>query len=1324
MKACSIRAQVRNKSGVKVDSNLHGGLLKIASRPIANGIYRKYISDENDIKNIPGIKLDSNGEATLPSLLQAVPEIQTAIINLDGINSVKEKIGLLDNDNIELAQKKISESLFKDSMYAKLDLKGDVNIDYDKEINKSRAERRAYDRDLGSRLKSILKKNGIGVESYNRLEGRLMAKGYVDFSVSTKAANGLVNMVKIAKGYEHEALSEEFAHLALEANMNSEMVIRLYDFIDKNNLEQAILDKQYLQYKAVYKNDRVSLIKEAMGKLVAHAINGLELGNLSNTSMAVAEQSMTKFENISISDIEQAKKLAMEKAGVIARAMITASDFKIDLDLIDRTQRLLYALPSVEEGILEVKDMYIDNVIKLYNIQKAELNFEDKMARKRAVREDIAELEKDIEAKLYMKVLMNVSNEMRRMLVEMNTVLKEKFVDKPDESTLQEKAAILNDARMKRFASEPILRKIRSQYAKDKDNMSESDRAEFESVMGIVIQAEEAIKNLSIQYENMSLDLLSVFVEPFLGEEFTNSFVNQSKHEIAVKILTEAEEDVSAATVLLDSLADSGSDLLSIVDQIIKEKVNKARLRTIEYKQRLEVLGRKMEQLGIDPEEFFEKDENGNKTGRYLSQYDYGAFKKEKDRVKAELKAKYDIDKDSDVSPELYKGYIRELGEWMESKMSHNNATGKSEPSSFPNRKYYSLPESHREILNEILSIKYELDRMLPEGIGYATAPMILRDPMERMTESGFLSTIKEGIKDTFTVRSTDTEYGVSVFSTDFEGRTYHTMPVYFKHLKPGESKNDISTDIVSTLTAYADMATKNSELSSIANSITLLRDYAEDNLNVKATKSVMGKIGFGIERKLNAYKAKSDRNIIKMLNDHIESKMFAIQKAKGIDINGVSVEKVLDFVSKMTAVNTLSFNALSGISNIMTGVNMMNIEAVAQEYFKAKDLLEADKIYTSELSGVVGDIGARQKTSKLSLFMEMFNVLQDFDVEIKDTQFKKKSRASRLMNSGSLLFLSSGGEHWMQTRTALALANGYILLDKNGNKHSLWDSLEVVPIDSENPSHGSKIKVKDGYTKEDGTEFTSNDIFRFTRKSAAINHRLHGIYNNEDKSTMQKYAVGRMAIMFRKWIVPSMNRRWSKRAFNRDLQSYTEGYYRTAFRFILGLREDIDGTRMDVMTKYNMLTNAEKANIKRALAEVSTFIVTLIALGLLYGGGDDDDDRPYASLLLEYTIRRFKSESAALVPWITMPQEALRVMKSPAASLNQWESIMNLLTVLPNPYNYEVIGGEDAVYKSGTYKGMSKGQAAIIKANMIPGAKAIMSTSNPTDMIKFYKGQ
>lgn len=68
----------------------------------------------------------------------------------------------------------------------------------------------------------------------------------------------------------------------------------------------------------------------------------------------------------------------------------------------------------------------------------------------------------------------------------------------------------------------------------------------------------------------------------------------------------------------------------------------------------------------------------------------------------------------------------------------------------------------------------------------------------------------------------------------------------------------------------------------------------------------------------------------------------------------------------------------------------------------------------------------------------------------------------------------------------------------------------------------------------------------------------MHGIYNFEDRNALQNVGLGRMAILFRKWIKPSLNKRFDKVSYNYDLDDWTEGYYRTMGRFVLQMIKDV----------------------------------------------------------------------------------------------------------------------------------------------------------------------
>ena len=63
----------------------------------------------------------------------------------------------------------------------------------------------------------------------------------------------------------------------------------------------------------------------------------------------------------------------------------------------------------------------------------------------------------------------------------------------------------------------------------------------------------------------------------------------------------------------------------------------------------------------------------------------------------------------------------------------------------------------------------------------------------------------------------------------DFEGKEVQTLPIYYTKMKEGESPNDLSTDIVSTLTAYAAMANDFNEMNRVIDVLELGRDMLKE---------------------------------------------------------------------------------------------------------------------------------------------------------------------------------------------------------------------------------------------------------------------------------------------------------------------------------------------------------------------------------------------------------------------------------------------------------------------------------------------------------------
>jgi hypothetical protein len=200
---------------------------------------------------------------------------------------------------------------------------------------------------------------------------------------------------------------------------------------------------------------------------------------------------------------------------------------------------------------------------------------------------------------------------------------------------------------------------------------------------------------------------------------------------------------------------------------------------------------------------------------------------------------------------------------------------------------------------------------------------------------------------------------------------------------------------------------------------------------------------------------------------------------------------------------------------------------------------------------------------------------------------------------------------------------------------------------------------------------------------------------------------------MFRKWIKPSLNRRFKSAAYNYDLESWTEGYYNTTGRFLLQLARDLRETQFNLAARWDELTNTEKANIRRAITEVGHFLAVMAVIGLIEWS--DDEERPWLVRMIEYQARRLYTELGALIPGESMISEGLKILKSPAAGINTIEDLLNL-TKLLNPWNYA-----DEI-QSGRYEGHSTAYKSFFESPIIPMNKTIYRAIHPETSIPFFK--
>jgi hypothetical protein len=246
--------------------------------------------------------------------------------------------------------------------------------------------------------------------------------------------------------------------------------------------------------------------------------------------------------------------------------------------------------------------------------------------------------------------------------------------------------------------------------------------------------------------------------------------------------------------------------------------------------------------------------------------------------------------------------------------------------------------------------------------------------------------------------------------------------------------------------------------------------------------------------------------------------------------------------------------------------------------------------------------------------------------------------------------------------------------------------------------------------TKTDGSAVTERDLYLVEMKSKRINQKLHGIYNREDMSALQRLAVGRLVFMYRKWMVPAYNRRWQKRNWSFQLDQEEEGFYLTTFRFLANLYKEQEHLNFHLWSKFKQLSPMERANIRRALTEISEFIALYIAYMFLSGQGPDDDD-DYAYDMLRYQVARLKTEMAFYTPSPFVLTEVLTIIKSPSATVDYSKKLLRAISNVSDFW--------DEPLRSGPYKGYRPWVRNWV--SVLPFYNQVYRSMHPHDALQFF---
>lgn len=1097
--------------------------------------------------------------------------------------------------------------------------------------------------------------------------------------------------------YDSNILAEEWGHFVVDAVKDSPLRDRMLNSLRNEEVLQRVLGSEYDRYNEVYKGDIDLMAKEALGKMMAQVLNNYDPTAPNDRLFERYKNSILDF--FSRRDIDEIDEIINKVREQVYEFTTNVFNGKYQLNISSRDyNKRLFNLGN------DVSRDY--NILKrIIQQERKRLAIYGKGAKATAKEREEKRGSFDEKQKLFIDKLSNDLENHRELegiytyLTEAIRILRQ-LSDKLDtvhnsQASWKDKFSTLRSIRDYMSSYGSIMEELRQEMYKARQ---EGDIRFKEKLQESLNEFSGLLAGLGSDWAEVSKDEFARFLTPFKGESISMSIRGERKQYNIRELLDYIEKDISVVERWTDAMADSTDPILRIYDSLVKDQKSKARYNTINNEKEILMHSKKLEDAGVKNTNFmYEKTSDGKITGNFVTRYNWGDY--------FAALSKY--------AKSLPKDMEREEKSILISRWKRANTDRNGNPiEKYYNPQYDAIQRNAamKEYYDFMINLKRNLDYRLPARyVRFNKAPQIRRDFLERVMGKGNkFQYLWESFKDNLVRREDDTEFAYA--RQDFEGNQIYNLPIYYTRLL--KDKNDLSTDCTSTMIAYAAMANDYAAMNDVIDALetgrTILseRRVAQTRGN-KIMREILNKVPSNLTKKGDV------ANFMARLNDFMLMQVYGEQMKDEGTVLGVDVGKAVNMLNKLQSYGTTALSVLTGTANLAQNIVISNIEAISGQFFNKSELAKADWEYTKLLPQYLSEIGNRIQTSKMALFAEKFNVLQDYKQHVKGVDWDRKTWFSRFFKEDTLWFTTSAGDHYTQMRTGLALAMRLKLQDKDGKPISLYDALEVQYLDEAHPEYGANLVIKKGVTDQDGKAVGNDYLTSVTRKIRGINNKLYGIYNQEDKNALQSRAVGRLLMMYRNWMRPLWLKRYGVERYNYDTGTFEEGYYRTLWNFMNTLRKDLKKGELDIVKQWHNLDGAQKSNIYRGLAEIATFLSLMGIIATLKGVPDDDDKDNWLTEYVTYSIVRLKADLGSLMPGPTMLDEGLRLFDNPFAAVRVLKNSRQLLNLFdPDVWTTEI--------DQGIYKGYT--QAEKIMLQPVPFIRQFQNLFDPEEPTRWYK--
>jgi hypothetical protein len=382
----------------------------------------------------------------------------------------------------------------------------------------------------------------------------------------------------------------------------------------------------------------------------------------------------------------------------------------------------------------------------------------------------------------------------------------------------------------------------------------------------------------------------------------------------------------------------------------------------------------------------------------------------------------------------------------------------------------------------------------------------------------------------------------------------------------------------------------------------------------------------------------------------------FYGESVEDVKLGNISLNKAARYLSMYTSINSMAFNSIAGVSNIVVGDVQMLIEGHGGKYYNKAELSKAAADYIKNIPEYMADLKnpIKSKDTQLSFLLDAIQgeVLDEFGNRISG------NIAKRMFNPSSLFFFTSLGEHQIQITGMKAMLLGRKVETTGGEKITLYDAF---------------VKDKDGrYSlRKDLKDFNSDDLQHFIRQLHGVNRSLNGNYSDLHKGTLQRKWYGTLALKFRKYIYEAFRTRFASERTDYEKNTVDVGYLKFFFKDYLYnnaraliLKQADYGSVKDNL-KLSKLTPHQKFALRKATLEVGIYIGITMLTAALFGGEKKKDLSTAEKAMLLYSLR-LRNDLGMY--HVGMFNEMKQQAKNPTASLTTALALTGTLGQLMDP--------------------------------------------------------